>query len=204
MYKLKYFFRIISILIFSQGLHFNSNAQNSDDYVIINDIIVAGNKITKEQVITREILFQSGDTLQKTTLNQIIKKSEESLLNTGLFNYATINIIPQYNSHVNIFILLEERWYLWPYPILEHADRNLSSFLKERDWNRINYGLMLVKNNFRGRNETLSLKLRLGYKEQYQVKYLVPYLFRSKKHGLATEFSYFRQKKYLLTQETTN
>lgn len=184
----------LTFLFLISGLHSKSYGQDLDSsYVVINEILVAGNKVTKEHVILLEIILQTGDTININDLNKIIKKSEESLLNTSLFNYVSINTIPQRNKHISLFILVEERWYLWPNPILEHADRNLSSFLHERDWSRINYGLLLVKKNFRGRNETLRFKVRLGYKEQYQLMYSIPYLFKSKKHGLITEASYFRQ-----------
>ena len=89
--------------------------------------------------------------------------------------------------------MLEERWYWWPYIIFEQADRNLSAFFNDGDWKRINYGLMLINNNFRGRAETLKVKFRLGYKKQFQIFYDFPYITADKKHGLAVQLSLYRQ-----------
>ncbi len=161
--------------------------------VIIHDIFVGGNKKTKTKIINRELLFQQGDTVYKQYLDNYITKSKDNLLNTSLFNYVTINTIEDNPNQISIYVIVEERWYLWPYVIFENADRNLSAFIHNKDWSRINYGLMLVKNNFRGRGETVKFKFRLGYKEQFQIAYEVPYLGKYRQHGLSADFSMFRQ-----------
>lgn len=163
-------------------------------YVIVNKIIIAGNVKTKERVITRELLFQPGDTVYLERLDGFIQTSKDNLFNTSLFNFITINTLVEHEIFLSIYIVVEERWYLWPYIILEQADRNLSSFLYEKDWSRINYGLLMVKYNFRGRRETVKLKVRLGYKEQFQVYYQIPNFLNSKKHGISAEINWFRQK----------
>lgn len=169
--------------------------------IVINKIFVGGNKKTKKKIILRELVFKLGDTIYQERLERHITKSKENLINTSLFNYVTINTINDSAGKINIYVLVEERWYLWPYIIFEQADRNLSAFLHNKDWSRINYGLMLVKNNFRGMGETLKLKFRFGYKEQFQLAYEIPYLGKLRKHGLSTEFSWFRQHEiYYLTQ----
>ncbi|MGD9992476.1 MAG: POTRA domain-containing protein [Salinivirgaceae bacterium] len=162
--------------------------------VIVAKLVIAGNKTTKEPVIRRELLFKSGDTIAIENFTYFIEKSKENLLNTALFNYVYINTFRESPTHMSVYILLEERWYLWPYVIFEHADRNFSAFLNEKDWSRINYGLMLVKNNFRGKRETVKAKFRLGYKEQFQIYYDNPYLSKNQKHGITTDITYFRQK----------
>jgi outer membrane protein assembly factor BamA len=163
-------------------------------YVIVNQVIVAGNTKTKEKVITRELLFQKGDTIFTERLDGLIQKSNDNLYNTSLFNFTHINIVHDTDKYIQIYVVVEERWYLWPYLILEQADRNLSSFFHEQDWSRINYGLMLVKYNFRGRRETLKVKVRLGYKEQFQIYYQIPFFLNHPKHGISTEVNWFRQK----------
>jgi outer membrane protein assembly factor BamA len=181
---------------------FNAKASNlsqvalyDSSFVIINKLIVAGNIKTKERVIIRELLFKTGDTLSQNQLGVLIEKSKENLLNTSLFNYVYINSLQEHQNLTTLYILVEERWYLWPYLIFEQADRNLSSFIHEQDWNRINYGLMLVKNNFRGRRETIKLKVRMGYKEQFQLYYDIPFFLNTQKNGLSVELTFFRQKK---------
>ncbi|MBI9066393.1 MAG: hypothetical protein JEZ09_03805 [Salinivirgaceae bacterium] len=161
--------------------------------VIINDILIGGNKKTIKKVILRELMFEKGDTVYQENLIELIKISRQNLLNTSLFNYVTINIIDENDIYKSIFILVEERWYLWPNLIFEHADRNLSAFLHEKDWSKVNYGFSVTKFNFRGRREKLKMKFRLGYKEQFQIQYENPMLFNLKRHGMSYEFSWYRQ-----------
>jgi hypothetical protein len=80
-----------------------------------------------------------------------------------------------------------ERWYIWPVPILELADRNFNEWLKKMDFNRINYGFFLTWNNFRGRRERLEIYTRFGYDEKYQILYQIPYV--NKKQTLGLGFS---------------
>lgn len=185
---------IILLIPFSSfGKKKNKGALTDSTYIIINNIYIGGNKKTKKKIILRELLFHPGDTINLKQLNFLITESKENLTNTSLFNYITINTIDEQDDYISIYIILEERWYLWPYLIFEQADRNLSAFLHNKEWDRINYGVMLVKNNFRGMGETVKFKVRLGYKEQFEIAYKIPYLGNSHKHGLSTEFSWFRQ-----------
>ncbi|RLD64597.1 MAG: hypothetical protein DRJ01_00295 [Bacteroidetes bacterium] len=189
------FFSTIIGNIFAQ----NSSSNNIDasidtNQIIISNIYIKGNKVTKKRIVLRELKFKENDTISKNNLAKLIKRSKENLLNISLFNYVSIKTSFVNKSNINIFINLEERWYLWPYPIFEHADRNLSSFIHNKDWDRINYGLFVLKNNFRGRNEILKIKARYGYKEQYLINYKIPYIDKKGKNGIETNFAYFRQK----------
>lgn len=193
-YRLFLFF----ILILSSGLALakkkdRSTSLSDSTQFIVNEIFIGGNKKTKEKIITRELLVQCGDTIYKEHLDFYIEKSKENLLNTSLFNYITIKTTKEFPDKINMYVLVEERWYLWPYLVFEHADRNFSSFLNNKEWSRINYGLMLVKNNFRGRGETVKLKVRLGYKEQFQLGYEIPYIGKQRKHGISTDINWNRQ-----------
>jgi len=177
---------------------FNANAQTRDSVFqqsdfVVRQILIAGNRTTKEPIVRRELLFAEGDTLKAADVETIFTRSKENLINTSLFNYVTISLIDAGEHEKQVLVLLEERWYWWPYLIFEQADRNLSAFFDDGDWNRINYGLMLINNNFRGRAETLKVKFRFGYKQQFQLFYDVPYLTSDKRHGLAVQLSFYRQ-----------
>lgn len=184
----KKYFLWLCISLISTNIYSQDNK-----YSVVNSIIISGNKKTKEYIIKRELLFEEGDTLKNSDINKILIQCKQNLFNTSLFNFITINIIDESVNRINIFILLEERWYIFPYPILEYADRNFSVFLHEKNWNRINYGLMLTHYNFRGRAERLKIKFRFGYKEQFQFFYQIPYLGKNKKHSVSVEHSWYRQ-----------
>lgn len=165
----------------------------SDSIYFISDITLAGNTKTKDDIIFREITLSVYDTLSLTQLTHEIEATQNNLLNTSLFNFVTVTKTLNKNK-VSILIILEERWYLWPYPIFEYADRNFNIWLKEKEYDRLNYGLHIIKYNFRGRREILNFKVRLGFREQYQFYYENPYLDKEKKFGLYFGIAKFRQK----------
>ncbi|MBN1132244.1 MAG: BamA/TamA family outer membrane protein [Bacteroidales bacterium] len=160
-----------------------------NDYLVIREIIILGNRVTKPGIIERELLFNRGDTIKKMELIPAIQRSRENLLNTSLFNFVFFDANHYPEDRIDILISVTERWYIWPVPILELADRNLSTFLKNKEWDRINYGMWLKWNNFRGRREVLTGKLRLGYKKEYALTYSIPNMGKRQQHGFSTGFA---------------
>ena len=54
----------------------------------ITEILISGNKITKDFIILRELPFGVGDTLSEDKLIELIEVATENLNNTSLFNYV--------------------------------------------------------------------------------------------------------------------
>ena len=121
------------------------------------------------------------------------ERCRENLLNLSIFNFVSFDASHFPENRIDVIITVQERWYIWPTPIFEFADRNFSSFIEDFDWSHINYGLWLKWNNFRGRNEVLSTKLRLGYKEQYLLEYAKPNIGKNQNHKVAVGYSFMRQ-----------
>lgn len=165
----------------------------SDDKLVIHDILISGNKITHESVILRELIFSPGDTVFKMQLIPSLQRSRENLLNLSIFNFVFLNIKHLGDNVIDVTVEITERWYIWPIPILEYADRNFSTFLENRDWDKINYGAWLKWNNFRGRNELLTAKVRLGYIKEYALAYSKPNLGKNQSHGISTSFNVNQQ-----------
>lgn len=183
------------IILFGASLQQISAQERSilpDNLIIINDVQIEGNRITKRNIILRELLFSVGDTIEKMELIPGIEKSRENLLNLSIFNFVTFDTEHLEDGRINLLISVTERWYIWPSPIFEHGERNLSAFLKDPQWNKLNYGLWLKWNNFRGRNELLNLKFRLGYREQYVLQYEKPNLGASENHKIYLSYSLSR------------
>ncbi len=170
---------------------FSQDYVDSSDVLTVTKIELIGNKVTKDEIIYRELLFNEGDKVLITELQSLISRSKENLLNTALFNFVTIKYIEDLNG-INIFIEFQERWYIWLYPVLEHADRNFSSFLKNEEWSRIDYGLFLLINNFRGRKETLILKTIFGHNNRYNMYYYKPFIDKHKKLGFGFDIDYIQ------------
>lgn len=161
----------------------------ADDKLVIHDILISGNKITHESVILRELVFSTADTVLKMQLIPALQRSKENLLNQALFNFVHLDIKHLVNNQIDVIITVTERWYIWPVPILEYADRNFSTFIQNKDWKKINYGAWLKWNNFRGRNELLTGKIRLGYVKEYSLAYSKPNLGKKQTHGVSAGFN---------------
>ncbi|OYT13503.1 MAG: hypothetical protein B6I19_04755 [Bacteroidetes bacterium 4572_114] len=164
----------------------HSDIKDESVRFIIDSISLTGNKQTRENIILRELVFFQNDTIPAFSLVEIIRKSRENLLNTSLFNFVTVedSIISRGSiSHIIIKINFVERWYLWPFPIFEISGRNFNSWWEEKDFSKVNYGMFFIKENCRGRMESLKLLLRLGYDEKYEVSYDIPYINEKQTFG---------------------
>lgn len=164
----------------------------SEDTTPVLEIHVIGNKTTRENIILRELTFEVGDIITYPDLNEKIERSRNNLLNTRLFNFVEITY-QNLTDGIIVKISVVERWYIWPVPIFEHADRNLPAWLRDPEFERLNYGAFLNWNNFRGRKEFLSLKARFGYREQFALGYNKPNLDQEQKHGFSINLNKFRQ-----------
>lgn len=154
--------------------------------IVVDTIILFGNKITHPSIIFRELTFSQSDTIQAFEFYNNLTRSRENLLNTSLFNFVTMHdsvISGRGYAHVHIHIHFVERWYLWPIPIFEISDRNFNTWWQTKDFNRISYGLLLVRENMRGRMETLNMLLRFGWDETYQIGYNIPYINNKQTFG---------------------
>ena len=156
---------------------------NNDSSVLINSIILKGNKITKDRIIFRELEFEKGSKLTIYAIDSLIIKSQQNLMNRSLFNFVTIT--KKVNNHkCNIEVAVIERWYIWPIPILQFADRNINSWLDKKDLSRINYGIDLRVDNFRGLMENLNIILQGGYDILMAFKWSIPYLSKNQVFGM--------------------
>jgi len=108
------------------------------------------------------------------------------LLNLGLFTTVQIQTQPSGPDEIRWEIEIQERWYLIPKPIFKLADRNFNVWWDEmnRDLRRINIGLTLIDNNFRGNLESLSATVQAGYTQQLAIEYIRPYVEETQRHGI--------------------
>ncbi len=166
------------------------------DRVIVDQVILVGNRRTKSYVIQRELTFNQGDTLLVSDTNKVFSRTRDNVFNTGLFVSVKTEVYETGLSHYILVLKLKERWYSWPIPILELADRNFNEWVEERgaDWKRINIGVDFKQENFRGRNEQLRVKLQTGFTKKYELFYTIPYVDTKRKSGLQFAVSYSTNK----------
>jgi len=168
---------------------------------VINDILITGNRTTKEKVILRELNFKKFDTLYIYEIQQSLALSRENLLNTSLFNYVTITTNFVSEGIVDILISVEERWYTWPSVILKYDDRNFSAWLKAGDLSRSMYGVSLERFNFRGRKENLKMAFLSGYANQFYVSYKNISLDRNRIHFIGADIEISKQDEIIIKTE---
>jgi len=175
------FLILISNCIFAQVA--DTNTVKNDSILTINSIKLKGNKTTKDRIILRELEFKNKNKLASSTLDSLILKSQQNLLNRSLFNFVTItkNIV---GNKCNIEVLVIERWYIWPIPIIQFADRNINSWLEKKDLSRVNYGIDLRIDNFRGLMENLNIVLQGGYDIVLAFRWNIPYLSKNQIFGM--------------------
>ena len=169
-------------------------AQN--DYVVVSDITISGNNTTKSAIIYKELTFGIGDTIDVVRLEEELRLSKENIQNTTLFNFVDIECFgDEYDGNsITVNIKVTERWYLWAYPYIAYADRNLNAWYEADNLKRFSYGVDLEYKNIWGLKHSLTLTLISGYNQNYGVLYDIPYLFDKYNFGLKSSVAYKRDK----------
>ena len=185
------------------GDHFSGDSKidtvilNSIDTTVsrqvqVNRILIIGNKVTKDRIISRELSLKQGDTISTTRLAQVLARDKNKIYNLRLFNTVTVRVLGLTASQIDILVEVTERWYTFPSPIFELSDRNFNEWYQNynHDFSRVNYGMRLLQQNFRGRNETLRLTAQFGFMRKFELNYQIPYIDRKQKRGLVFTFDY--------------
>ncbi len=179
---MKLFLAFFIFIIFSLSL-------NAQDNIIIGEITIEGNNITKDYIVKRELLFKTGDTLSSEEWQLIVNNSINNIINTRLFHTAEILSAIE-NNNTNITVKLLERWYIWPIPQVDIDERNFNTWWQSKDLSRASAGLYLTHNNVRGRGEILKVLMLLGYNKTLGLSYEIPYLTKSKTFGIGAQSIY--------------
>lgn len=173
-----------------------SDSDPSDIIWVIDSVVLSGNKITRDYILFRELVFRSGDTIGSRQLDSLIVRSRENLINTSLFNFVHIQRYASAGAPYiqNILVEVTERWYVWPIPILKISDRNFNVWWETKDFSRLSYGFFIDWRNFRGRKENLLMRFQFGYDQLYDLHYLIPYVNRRKTVGLSFGGGFWKRK----------
>lgn len=171
------------------------NAQrDTASYIIVSDIVINGNNVTKDAIILRELTFSVGDTIPTQRWNEELRISEENVRNTTLFNFVTFEQYDDDTNAVTLNINVIERWYLWPYPYIAYSDRNLNAWYEADDIRRFSYGIEMKYRNFLGLKHDLDFTFISGYNQNYGLTYDIPYMTERQCFGLKFGVGYKRDK----------
>lgn len=163
---------------------------------VIHGITISGNNKTKTAIILREVPFKLNETYPLGTIVQKFGKAKKQLMNTGLFRSVVV-YLKNINSHeVHINVEVQEKWYIWPRAFFRPVDKSFSEWWSEknRNINRINYGVRLSHNNFTGRNDKLKLSVMNGYTRQVSLQYYGLWLDKALKWSANAGVSYDQNK----------
>ncbi len=178
---------LISLLFFLGALATSCSAQ---DEILVSSLTFEGNKVTKERILLREITFREGQSISKDKLAHHLERSKGNVWNLQLFNFVEIDTCHYVENEIEVVVRVTERWYVWPIPFVEFADRNLREWWETKRWDRLDYGTLVRWSNFRGMNEEVTLHLRFGFNNRYELRYRIPYLDKSQKWGIGFKGGY--------------
>lgn len=164
------------------------------DTIIVKQLIITGNKVTRLSIITRELMLHENDTLPYYVFEKAKERTRENLMNTGIFNFVTITHQKTSSTDAIVIVDVTERWYIFPVPIFELVDRNFNEWVRSGDWSRINYGFFLNWDNFRGMNESLRFQFRWGYSQRIGLSYTIPFINKNQDEGLSFGVAYSRNR----------
>lgn len=165
-------------------------------YLIVNDIIIQGNKRTRTSIILRELSLAPGDTIRLKDLAETLEERRKQLLNISLFLNVTANIKNWNGEFADVIFEVWERWYTFPIPIFKLADRNFNQWWVEqgRSLDRVNIGVRLIQENMTGRRDDLHADIQFGYTQRFALGYNVPYFDKNYRHGAGILVSYSRNR----------
>ena len=147
---------------------------------IVEDIIPAGNKKTRDKVITREFVQKKGKPFNKF----LVRRSVERIYNLGFFDDVNVRMLPGDQDPNNVIIEID---------VLEHKTGTitLGAGYSESD------GLMGIiefgEDNFRGTGDKFKVHWEIGGKKKYknyQISYLKPWIDSK---GTSLGFSFFNR-----------
>lgn len=171
--------------------------------VKVNNIFIVGNEKTQKSVILRELDFTTDFFYDWETLLGIIEADQNKIYNLRLFTSVEITPLIVSEEEVEVLITVKERWYILPSVIFQLADRNFSEWWTNQnaDFSRVNFGLKLSHSNVGGRNEKLRFSGQLGFTKAIDFQYVIPFIDKKQKHGLAFQFTLFDQKTLAIKSE---
>lgn len=148
-----------------------------DSALVVEEVVVTGNDLTRDFVILREMQLSPGETVTQDK----IEYDRERVYSLRLFNRVLIEVVPLGGGRARLVVDVDERWYIFPFPILG---------IKDRDWGKVFYGAGIVHNNFRGRAEKLFASFILGYDPAVSLYYKNSFLDDAGTYFMDARLSY--------------
>lgn len=177
---------------------------DSISHFTIKEILIEGNRKTKNFIVLRELPFKKNEQYPLPALAEKLATAKKQLMNTGLFRSVVVSLkgLQGFDAYVSIDV--KERWYIYPIPLVKTVDRNINDWVvtQKMDLKRINYGIKLTHKNFTGRNDRLYVNLVNGFTKQVVLRYDGLYL--DKKLKWSSNFNVAWGKNHEIVYNTIN
>jgi outer membrane protein assembly factor BamA len=153
---------LLAGLLAPTGVRAQATGPGIDDYagVPVTDVIVSGNHVTRERVITRELRTAIGEPLDP----EVLRRDRVRLMNLSIFASVQLLVTPT-DRGVAVQIIVVEMPAFIPFPAFSITDET-----------GVSVGLGVAATNFLGRNISLSGKVLLGGATTGGVSYRHPWL----------------------------
>jgi outer membrane protein assembly factor BamA len=154
-------------------------------WLILRNIIITGNKKTKDYIIKREMQLKGGDSILISTLTNQLTEIRKNIYNTTLFVTVKVEPILLNAFELDIIVTVKERLYIFPIPQFQLADRSFDEWLVKYKGSlrRVNYGIKFAHYNVSGRKDQFRLFLINGYTRNISASYNAPYSNAKLTHG---------------------
>lgn len=172
----------------------------------VNSIELIGNNKTKSYIILREMRVKTGDSIPAAHLYETLQQSRDLVYNTSLFSEVNVYPVLVSGKEINIFVVVRERWYIYPTPQFKPVDRNINEWIKtyNADLKRVTYGIKFAHYNFSGRNDQLRIYLLNGYSRTVLLNYAAPYSNPSLTEGFGVSAGYSSSREVLYKTSYNN
>jgi outer membrane protein assembly factor BamA len=169
-----------------------------DSCFVLEKILITGKRKTKDKIILRELNVKEGDCIsniaseneREINLLTLSDFNRKRLMSLKLFNDVEITWTESATGGYWMNIKVIDRFPIIPDVNFEFADRNFNVWWTEQhhDLNRLNLGITLHDNNFRGNHEIVSVTGQLGYTQKIGLSYARPFVDKNQKHGFGASF----------------
>jgi outer membrane protein assembly factor BamA len=165
-------------------------------WLILRNIVITGNKKTKDYIIKREMEINPGDSISIPDLTSRLQEMRENIYNTTLFVTVKVEPILLNAFECDIIVSVNERLYIFPIPRFELVDRSFDEWINKYNGSlrRVNYGMKFQHNNLSGRKDKLRLYIINGYTRNISVAYNAPYSNRRLTDGFYFDAGYAQTK----------
>lgn len=127
----------------------------------VGQVIYIGNEVTKYYIIEQEMSLKPGALITYNDLQYDINR----IYSLRLFTKVHIDVLPDSGGLATLSVLVTERWYFYPFPVLG---------IKDRDFTKLYYGAGLAHNNVAGDNVQLYGAFAIGYDPFVSINYVNP------------------------------